>query len=78
MVAVFFDGDGMIQFVNESLLLTEVCLNVSHTDLQREIVVTVATEEGTALGNVLPDSSVSVYYAIFQNRPTLYQYLAKM
>lgn len=51
VVTVSFKGDEVIQFVNEELSSTQVCLILSHTELQREITVTVATEEGTASGN---------------------------
>ena len=53
VVTVSFDGQETVQFVNESLLLTEVCLNVSHTNLERDITVTIDTVQGTAQGNVL-------------------------
>lgn len=46
-----FTGDEVIQFVSEELSSTQVCLTLSHTELQRELTVTVATEEGTASGN---------------------------
>ena len=40
----------MIQFISESSLSKQVCINLSHSDLQREIVISVGTEEGTASG----------------------------
>ena len=52
VVMVSFEGDDMIQFVSEDLSSKQVCVLLSHTELQREITVTVATEEGTASGNV--------------------------
>lgn len=51
VVTVSFKGDEVIQFVNEELSSTQVCLTLSHTELQRQITVTVSTEEGTASGN---------------------------
>ena len=52
MITVAFEGDTMIQFVNESLLFKEVCMNISQiANLRRDIMVIISTEEGTASGN---------------------------
>ena len=51
-VQVTFEGDE-IRFVDESSESIQVCLNLSHSDLQREITVTVFIEEGDANGRVL-------------------------
>ena len=42
----------MIQFISENASSKLICVVLSHTDLERDIVVTVSTEEGTASGNV--------------------------
>ena len=53
VVTVSFEGDEMIQFIGENVSPKQVCVVLSHTDLEREIVVTVSTEEGTASGMFL-------------------------
>ena len=42
----------MIQFIREDLSPKQICVALSHTNLERNIVVTISTEEGTASGNV--------------------------
>ena len=75
VVTVAFEGDTMIQFVNESLLFKEVCLNISHTNLQREIVVIVSTEEGTASGNTILALCMTLYslYTCIHSTHTFYR-----
>ena len=51
-VQVTFEGAEMVQLFNESSAVIRVCLNLSHSDLQREITVTISTEEGNANGRV--------------------------
>ena len=49
VVEVAFEGDGT-RFVNEEDTSIQVCLVLSHSDLEREITVTVAPREGSATG----------------------------
>ena len=50
-VHIGFTEDSMIRFVNESASEIQVCLILSHSNLEREITVTIASEEETATGN---------------------------
>ena len=49
----------MIQFIREDLSPKQICVVLSHTDLERDIVVTVSTEEGTASGNVSTEQYIA-------------------
>ena len=48
-ITAAFDGEFPL-FVEERARPLELCISLSHTDLQRDIVVTLATESGTATG----------------------------
>ena len=57
----------MIQFISENASSKLICVVLSHTDLERDIVVTVSTEEGTASGNVytlLYIATFAYYYRV--------------
>lgn len=49
---VIFEGAEIVQLFDESSAVIQVCLNLSHSDLQREISVTISTEERNANGSV--------------------------
>ena len=65
VVTVSFEGDEMIQFIREDLSPKQICVVLSHTDLERDIVVTVSTEEGTASGNVGIEQLALMHNTVF-------------
>ena len=48
-VIIGFAGGAMIRFVNESSSQIEECVVLSHFNLQRELIVTIVTEEESAM-----------------------------
>ena len=53
MVTASFEQNDTILFVAEDMPSLEVCIILSHTKLQRQVIVTVATEAGTAKGIIV-------------------------
>ena len=49
-VEILFEDEGMIQFVNESLSSIQLCLFLSHSEIQRNISITIAPGVGSATG----------------------------
>ena len=49
-VEILFEDEDMIQFVNESLSSIQLCLVLSHSEIQRNISKTIAPEVGSASG----------------------------